>query len=65
MFFPDLELSKTNFSRLLPATTPIIWLVGIGMMSQAPICYSALSTGFVSAHVGEYLFRFNIIEIKF
>jgi hypothetical protein len=65
MYFPDLELSKNKFMRLIPAITPIIWLVGIGVMSEIPIIYSTLSTGFVSTHVGEYLFRFNIIRIKF
>ncbi len=65
MYFPELKISSTKIMRLMPAITPIIWLVGIGMMSEMPISYSALSTGFITAHVGEYLFRFNIIDIKY
>ncbi|GEM_PF-2855978 len=65
MYFPELEISQKNITRLLPALTPIIWLVGIGLMSQAPISYSILATGFICTHIGEYLFRFNIIDYNY
>lgn len=65
MYFPDLEISKNTFVRLLPAITPILWLVGIGMMSGIPITYSVLSSAFVATHVGEYLCRFDIIRFKY
>ena len=65
MYFPELGISQKNITRLTPALTPIIWLVGIGLMSQAPLSYSALATGFVCTHTGEYLYRFNIIDYKY
>ena len=64
MYFPDLDISKNKFTRLLPAITPIIWLIGIGIMAETPITYTCLSSGFILTHISEYLFRFNIFKYK-
>lgn len=65
MAFPDLEVSQNRLVRLLPAVTPLIWLVGIGMMAGAPLSYGLLSSAFVATHVGEYAFRFELIRYQF
>lgn len=65
MAFPDLEVSQNRLVRLLPAVTPLVWLVGMGMMAGAPVSYGLLSSAFVATHVGEYAFRFELIHHKF
>ncbi|MFH2114370.1 MAG: hypothetical protein ABIJ86_07680 [Spirochaetota bacterium] len=65
MYAPDLKICTSKIMRLMPAITPVFWLVGIGMMAETPVSYSLLSTGFLTTHVGEYLFRFNIIDIHY
>jgi len=58
------ELQNNIFFKLAPAYTPIIWLIGIGIMSGSNIL-PALSTFFLATHVGEYLFRFDIVHIRY
>jgi hypothetical protein len=64
MYFPDSAISKKVITRLLPAFTPLVWLIGIGLMSQAPSSFSVLSTAFIGTHGGEYLCRLDIIKLR-
>jgi hypothetical protein len=65
MMFSDNEKAKNSiFIKLAPAYTPLIWLLGISIMSDSTL-YPILSTGFIGTHVGEYLYRFNILTIKY
>ena len=64
MFSERDDLKQNAFIKLAPAYTPIIWLIGISLMSGSTIL-PILSTGFIATHVVEYLFRFDIVHIRY
>jgi len=56
--FPDSRLAGTGFSRMAPAWTTIVWLVGIGLIGRSnffgirngTVLYLAVVVTFVSIH---------------
>ena len=64
MFSKNEKVKNLPLVKLAPAYTPLVWLLGIGMMSDSAL-YPFLSTAFIGTHVGEYLFRFNVLTIKY
>lgn len=58
MFFPDASLSQSALMRFAPAYTPLIWFMGIALISGSQL-FPILIIGFISLHVGEYLYRYK------
>ena len=61
---PESKLANNLIIQFAPTYLPLIWIIGISIMSKSVI-HPILSTAFIGLHIGEYVFRYNIIEINF
>jgi hypothetical protein len=61
---PESNLANNPIMQFAPAYLPLIWLIGISIMSKSVI-YPMLSTAFTGFHIAEYVFRYNILEVNF
>ncbi|KAA3637301.1 MAG: hypothetical protein DWQ02_06985 [Bacteroidetes bacterium] len=57
IWFPESAAAQSAWLRFAPAYTPIIWFIGLSMMSNS-ILLLILSVVFVGFHVLEYVFRY-------
>ncbi len=57
IWYPESTAAHSAWLRFAPAYTPIIWFVGLSMMSNS-ILLLILSVVFIGFHVMEYVFRY-------
>lgn len=57
IWFPESAAAQSAWLHFAPAYTPIIWFIGLSMMSNS-ILLLILSVVFIGFHVLEYVFRY-------
>ncbi len=58
MIAPDSALAYNPVMQFAPTYTPLIWLIGMSLMSES-IILPVLSFIFIGLHIGEYIFRYQ------
>jgi hypothetical protein len=58
MIRPDDAWAQNFWMQLAPAYTPIIWLLGIALITRS-IFYGIVAALFIATHVAEYVVRFQ------
>jgi hypothetical protein len=57
ILYPESVAANSSWLQFAPAYTPIIWFIGLSMMSNSFLLL-ILSTLFIGFHVTEYIFRY-------